>query len=89
MPNGETCRPNVAVSPPVIVAEDDPLTVNEKSKVAGGGSELTMRLRLAVFVIPPPVADSVIGYVPMGVELVVPNVSTEVYVGFPVGGLKL
>lgn len=89
MPRGETCSPNVAVSPPVIVAETDPLTVNEKSKVTGGGSELTMRLIVAVFVIPPPEAEKVMGYVPTGVELVVPNVSKEVYVGLPDGGLKL
>lgn len=89
MPNGETCSPNAAVSPPVIVAEDDPLTVSEKSKVAGGGSELTTRLIVAVFVIPPPVAEMVIGYVPIGVEPVVPNVSKEVNVGFPDGALKL
>ena len=89
MPNGETCSPNVAVSPPVIVAEDEPGKVNEKSKVTGGGSELTIRLIEAVFVIPPPVAERVMGYVPTGVELVVPNVNTEVYVGFPDGGLKL
>ena len=89
MPDGETCSPNVAVSPPVIVAEDEPGTDNEKSNLAGGGSELTIRLIEAVFVIPPPVAERVMGYVPTGVELVVPNVNTEVYVGFPEGALKL
>jgi hypothetical protein len=73
----------------VIVAESDPLTVNEKSKVAGGGSELTMRLMVVVLVMLPPEAEMVIGYVPMGVELVVPKVSTEVKVGFPDGTLKL
>lgn len=61
MPTGETCRPYVAVSPPVIVAEDEPLTVSEKSKLEGGGTELTTRLIVAVFVMPPPEAVRVMG----------------------------
>jgi hypothetical protein len=45
----------------VIVAEDEPLTVSEKSKLEGGGTELTTRLIVAVFVMPPPEAVRVMG----------------------------
>jgi hypothetical protein len=45
----------VAVSPPVIVADEELVTFSEKSKDVGGGIELTMRVIVDVCVTPPPV----------------------------------